>query len=161
MHHHPLSPPSLFCLPLQVESIAPVSCHMVPGNRIPAYYYLSPSLWCQCSCGCRSWLEVRGTFNGGCCGRTDGRCWPPVCASTVSARVHFTWEPFNHAMDSWRVASAFLLTGLVSCAALSAFDTGKSETFLPSRFGDVLRLWIRREASPKFCARESVWRAAK
>lgn len=59
-----------FCLPLQVESIAPVSCHMVPGNRIPAFYYLSPSLWCQCSCGCRSSLEVRGTFNGGCCGRT-------------------------------------------------------------------------------------------
>lgn len=39
-------------------------------------------------------------------------------------------------MDSWTVASSFLLLGLVSCAALSAFDTGKSKTFpysLPRR----------------------------
>lgn len=110
MHHHPLSPPSLFCLPLQVESIAPVSCHMVPGNRIPAYYYLSPSLWCQCSCGCRSWLEVRGTFNGGCCGRTDGRTdaagrqsahllYPPGCTSPESPLIT-RWIPGQSPLPS-------------------------------------------------------------
>lgn len=60
-------------------------------------------------------------------------------------------------MDSWTLASAFLLTGLASCAALSAFDTGKSRNFPSSCLaGDVLRLLICREASPKFCARASV-----
>lgn len=59
-------------------------------------------------------------------------------------------------MDSWTVASSFLLIGLASCAALSAFDTGKSKTFPPRCPEDVLRLL----ASPKFCARDEMFNNA-
>lgn len=155
MHHHPLSPPpplSAVCrCRLNLLPLFPVTWCLEIGSLL--------STICLRLCGVSAAAAVGAALKFGglltADGRTDGqRCSPQVCASTLSAWVHFTWEPFNHTMDSWTVASTFLLIGLVSCAALSAFDTGKSKTLPPRCLEDVLRLL----ACPKFCARNSARR---
>lgn len=64
------------------------------GNRIPAFYYLFPSPWCQCSSSRKTCLEVQGLLTAAkerpphTPGQSVSPAAPPVRASVRQAALH-------------------------------------------------------------------------